>query len=488
MAMAKELSDAEAPGGDEKRTAKAGQEALAADAASVNEAAKKAREAFELEELRLMDLIKAKRQALKPLEANLADRQPELADQLRKISEANRSVAMTTRGLQRDKRVLDKSKAKCAVLSKAKTFEAEKRPQVRVQLVMAVSFLKTIAQAAGIELTPGAQGPVSFLQLESKDNDDLSEAVRSALRNIESLDNYGETAAKEVKDAAPVDDSAPAAETLVQVGTSGTAATNQAADSLKNVKQMIANLISSLREEQNQDQERQKFCAEQQQKAKESFKKLKSAQEDVEQSKRWAENAVLDLQAHVKFMEVEVDRLQQAKTSGKAELDAEVARITEEAKNHESSKDVIAKSREVLAAHCGLKDNDSGNCAEANAALRRAGAGIDELDEYLAKYIIEFKNVTQSQKADVESTLTVQEGNLFQAKADLNRRKDEMAQLAADVVTAKENALLASKAEGALATDCGPKVSSKEAAIARRKEEIEQLRNAVKVLDGEAFV
>lgn len=121
----------------------------------------------------MLDLIKSKRQALKPLQGNLAKQQPELADQLRKISEANRSVAMTKHALKRDQKVLERSQSKCAVLSKAKKFEEDQRPQVRVQVIMAISFLKAMARKAGIDLNPGAVGP-SFLQLDSKDSE-LSE-------------------------------------------------------------------------------------------------------------------------------------------------------------------------------------------------------------------------------------------------------------------------------------------------------------------------
>lgn len=477
-------------GPEEKRTAATeGKKALAADAASVTKAAKTAREAFELQELKLLDLIKSKRQALKPLQGNLAKQQPELADQLRKISEANRSVAMTKHALKRDQKVLERSQGKCAVLSKAKKFEEDQRPQVRVQVIMAISFLKAMARKAGIDLNPGAMGP-SFLQLDSKDSE-LSEAVRSALHHIESLDdsryevNFQAEASNESDDAVTV----PLESNLVQVDAAQKAASSEAADSLKNVKEMIANLIASLREEQNEDQGKQKFCADQLKKAQEKTKKLKTAQEEVEQSKRWAENAVNDLKVQSRFIEGEVKLLKEAKTSSKEELDAEEKRVKDEVKNHEATTDVMSKSQQVLVTQCELSEDDlSSNCAEANAALRRASAGLKELDKYLASYLVEFSKVAEEQQAEIDKTLSAQEGSLFQTKADLNRRKDELAQLNADVVTAKENAILAGKADSALAANCGPKVSTAEELIATRKEQIEQLKNAVKVLDGQAFV
>lgn len=484
------LSESDQDDGPEKRTAATeGKKALAADALSVSKAAKKAREDFELQELKLLDLIKSKRQALKPLQGNLAKQQPELADQLRKISEANRSVAMTKHALKRDQKVLERSQSKCAVLSKAKKFEEDQRPQVRVQVIMAISFLKAMARKAGIDLNPGAMGP-SFLQLDSKDSE-LSEAVRSALHHIESLDDSRYDVTFQAEGSNESDDAVtvPLESNLVQVDAAQKAASSEAADSLKNVKDMIANLIASLREEQNEDQGKQKFCADQLKKAQQKTKKLKTAQEEVEQSKRWAENAVNDLKVQSRFIQGEVTLLKEAKSSSKEELDAEEKRVKDEVKNHEATTDVMSKSQQVLVTQCKLSEDDlSSNCAEANAALRRATNGLKELDKYLASYLVEFSKVAEEQQAAIDKTLSAQEGSLVQTEADLNRRKDELAQLNADVVTAKENTILASKADSALATNCGPKVSSAEELIATRQEQIEQLKNAVKVLDGQAFV
>lgn len=475
---------------DEKRTA---ENVPKAEAAEVNKAAKKAQEAFEIKELKLMELIKSKRAALKPLQSNLAKRQPELADQLRKISEANRTVVTTKLGLKRDKKVLERSQGKCAVLFKAKKFETDQRPQVRVQVIMAISFLKAMARKSGIELNPGAQGP-SFLQLESSEqsqDNELSQAVRSALEHIESIDDSRYGLDFKVDALSNISDdvaSVPLESNLVQVDAAQKEASAEEADSLKNVKEMIKTLIASLREEQNEDQEKQKFCAEQLKKTQEKAKKLKTAQEEVEQSKQWTKNAVNDLEEQARFIENEVAFLNEAKTTSKTELDAEVKRVEDEVKNHEATTDVMSKSQQVLVTQCKLSEDDlSSNCAEANAALRRAVGGLKELDQFLASYVVELTKVANEQKVEIDATLNTQKGSLFQARADLNKRKDELAQLASDVVKAKENLILASKADSALQTNCGPKVSSKEDMIATRKEQIDQLKNAVLVLDGQVF-
>eukprot|EP00440_Ansanella_granifera_P042548 gb/GFBE01046126.1/.p1 GENE.gb/GFBE01046126.1/~~gb/GFBE01046126.1/.p1 ORF type:complete len:751 (+),score=279.69 gb/GFBE01046126.1/:1-2253(+) len=487
-----------------------GKEALEADSKDMYAAAKKAREEFQLEEMRLMELIKEKQNVLKPLDESLLDQQPELADQLRKISEANRTVVISTKGLKRDGQVLEKLNEKCAMLVKAKEVEAEKRPQASQQLTIAISFLKTIASVNGYELPPGAQGValletesashVSFLQLESSGSSDLSEAIRSTLRNMESLDGG------DFKTAAYSAD--PASTAMLQGIASAAGATSSsegseaAGDALKNVKEMISNLIASLREEQNEEKEKQAFCEEQRQKQAAEAKKVKESFETAEQAKRWSENAVLDLEAAVGFLKIETGRLEKASASSKEDLDAEVSRITAEAENHEASKGVATKAREVLMTYCGrAKDEDgkeldavqaesaasAGNCREADSALRRANTYITEIDQYLAGYIVEFQNVTAAHKADIDATLKLAKAGLFQAESDLNRRKDELAQNAEDLLSAQGNIKLAQEANDALSTDCGPKVHKLEDTIARRKEEIAQLKNAVKVLDGEVL-
>jgi len=135
-----------------------GKKALQSDAEDINEAARKSGEAFEMEELRLMDLIRAKRKELRPLDLTLASRQPELADQLRKISEANRSAGMARSNVAGSKQVQSTSEAKCKLLKKATDFEAAQGPKARAQLMTGIGFLKGIAAQLGYVLPPGAQG------------------------------------------------------------------------------------------------------------------------------------------------------------------------------------------------------------------------------------------------------------------------------------------------------------------------------------------
>eukprot|EP00930_Biecheleria_cincta_P036999 TRINITY_DN2536_c0_g1_i1.p1 TRINITY_DN2536_c0_g1~~TRINITY_DN2536_c0_g1_i1.p1 ORF type:complete len:753 (+),score=229.62 TRINITY_DN2536_c0_g1_i1:96-2354(+) len=482
--------------------AAAGKKALQSDAEDINEAARKSGEAFEMEELRLMDLIRAKRKELRPLDLTLANRQPELADQLRKISEANRSAGMARSNVAGAKQVQSTSEAKCQLLKKAKDFESAEGPTARAQLMTGIGFLKGIAAQLGYVLPPGAQGgkvvaaapasAPSFMQLgsssEGSSSADLSEAVRSAISNMEAIGDSDFQASTASNSIGAFSSSGLQGKTLAkgqEASTSG--------DPLAEVKSTISNLIESLRDEKNQDMEKKKFCTEQAIKTGERAKKMQNQLEAAEQAKRWADNAVSSLQAEIKSMESGIARLQLAKQIGKQNLDAERARISAEAEHHESASNILGRSRELLQKECSLPKNaenvtsGSGNCAQADAALRRTGESLKKLDEYLATYIVEFANLTETQKADAETGLSLQQANHFQARADLNRRQDELAQIASDILTAQNHVQLAKKAAQALKENCGPKVYKMEDLVERRKEEISQMRNAIKVLDGEAF-
>lgn len=479
---------------------------IQADAEDINEAARKSGETFEMEELRLMDLIRAKRKELQPLDLNLASRQPELADQLRKISEANRSAGMARSNVVGARQAQSTSKAKCKLLEKAKAFEAAEGPKARAQLMTGIGFLKGIAAQRGYVLPPGAVGgPLaasapaaapSFLQLgasgEGSSAVDLSEAVRSALNNMEAIGDR-EFQASTASNSIGAFSGSSALGGLQGKASGKTQEANTNQDPLAGVKNTISNLVESLRGERNEAIEKKQFCAQQAEKTSMRIKKTQAQLEAAEEAKRWADNAVHSLQGEIKFMESGIARLQLAKQVGKQDLNAERARISAEAEHHESASKILTRSREFLENECHLPKNadnvttGSGNCAQADSALRRAGESLKELDQYLATYIVEFANLTETQKADAEAGLTLQQANHFQARADLNRRQDELAQIAADIVTANNHVLLAKKAEQALKENCGPKVDKIEDVVERRKEEISQMRNAIKVLDGEAF-
>ena len=52
----------------------------------------------------------------------------------------------------------------------------------------------------------------------------------------------------------------------------------------------------------------------------------------------------------------------------------------------------------MLITHCELKEESVGDCAEANAALRRANMGLKALDEYLKSYLADYTKLTKAQK------------------------------------------------------------------------------------------
>eukprot|EP00931_Biecheleriopsis_adriatica_P097751 TRINITY_DN7158_c1_g1_i1.p1 TRINITY_DN7158_c1_g1~~TRINITY_DN7158_c1_g1_i1.p1 ORF type:complete len:807 (+),score=230.93 TRINITY_DN7158_c1_g1_i1:98-2422(+) len=514
-------------------------EALKKDADDIRKAAVAAREAFELEELRLMDLIKAKRQELQPLDAQMLEQQPELADQLRKSAEAKRTVATSTKSVERDGKVLAMLQNKCKIITEARDWEKNKRPQGRAQIVLAINRLNAIAETRGMVLPPAAQAaaqetmtsaatqtpqtnttaqatasPESFLQFGSshdKRSDDLADAVRTALRNMVALrgrssaaelDGNGESAMAISNFDTAMSASSELSQALLQAGnttksTVGEKAESTDADPFKSVKEMISELIDSLRGEQNEEKTKQTFCAEQEEKARTTNNELSSRVDEASEKVRWNDNAILDLQADIQWLRTDIARLEHALVTGQQNMDGEIARISAEAENHETAANITNRARKVLMTNCGRasgkdevqaeSDLVSGNCKEADQALKTGNKLFAELDQFLADYLIKFTNVTQEHKDEMSQALLVHKESLFQSESDLNRRKDEAAEAAADLLNAKENVMLAARTSAELDTTCGPHITKLENVIERRKEEIMQLKKAIQVIDGDLF-
>lgn len=256
------------------------------------------------------------------------------------------------------------------------------------------------------------------------------------------------------------------------------------------VKEMIRALIASMRQDANDDADKQKFCAEQASKALADSKKASETLEASEESARWAENAVLDLEATVSFLNSEADSIKSGITLGSVDLDAELKRVKDEATNHNLTQAVIQKSRQVLMKYCKIPADSSavkGDCAEANNVLADASKKLATLDSVLANYIVDYGNLTATQKATQEANLKLKQADLFQSESDLAKRKNELATLKGDINTGKNTVTLAGEASTALERSCGPQGASLDDSITRRQAEIDSLKNAVKVLEGEAF-
>jgi len=526
------LSEGDAPSSEAKK-------ALEKDKEDVKKGAEKAREAFQDEEIKIMEKVKKKRKELEPWEAKLAERQPGLADQLRKISEANRTMILTSRGIEADKKVIESAAKKCATMSQAKDFEGKQRPKVDEQVKLVIDSLRQLGKELKYDLPesvlPKKKEGAFFLQLSSESEEaepteapidtepahitkskmgfDLKGMMQQAAGSDVEVASSGlapegasmlQRGEASKASEAPIDfgidlkgmmqqaagnqvesASSSAASEGASMLQSGEDSGKAREDPLKGVKTMITNLIDALQQEQNEEKKKQAFCAEQEAKAAESATKARGNLKTKEQQKRWAENAVLDLQAEINFLNTEVDRLKRTLSAGKSDLDAEKKRIEDEGKNHKQTNTIGEKAMEVLKTHCGKEP--AGTCGTIVGGLGKVADELKVLDEFLAKYVLDFAKITEAQKDEIEKTLKTQEPALAEANTNYNRRKDEFAQLNLDVQNAKNAIGLAGEAESALDKSCGQEVHSLEDVVARRKEEIRQMKTAIAVLDGEAF-
>ena len=87
---------------------------------------------------------------------------------------------------------------------------------------------------------------------------------------------------------------------------------------------------------------------------------------------------------------------------------------------------------QMLITHCELKEESTGDCAEANAALRRANMGLKAWMSTLEAISSPWRSSQRSKRCssevlcvpkevEIESTMETQDASLFESRADLNR-------------------------------------------------------------------
>lgn len=291
-------------------------------------------------------------------------------------------------------------------------------------------------------------------------------------------------------------------ESLIQRASA--AATSAAGGPFDEVSQMIQALIASLRQQANEDLDKHQFCMENTAKNRKQRVAVMSALDVKASEIHWAETAVAELKDQVEYLGEETSRLRAAASEAEGELKAEEARRAKSSKNLQTSKEVIARSLIVLNKLCdlpgassaasaasflqvGAGQHKSSSCAEAAKILDEAMDIIYKTEKVTETNLEKIQTQLSGEKAQASEAADGREADLLQAKSSLGRRGDELA-AAKDELSSKKNDLaLVEKAQAQLETNCGPKQETHEERQARRQEEIDALKNALSVLEGESI-
>lgn len=453
------------------------EELIEADKDQLRRAQGAAWKGFDEEEKKTIELIEAKRKELQLLEDSLRKEVPLLADRLRRGAAANRSLVAAKRGVARDHHILDATAEKCMLMQEYTAENMNHRSALAAQLKMARAIIKSLDPSMAFieeDIRAVREAPSAFMQTAVR--------VRSRARDAWSSgqgDSYSSSEAQTVRNRAPFD----------------------------NVKDMIQALIANLREQANSDTDRHQFCLEGAGKIRRQRIRAEASVDEIQSEIRRDQHSIAHLEEQLTFFEKEVDRLQRSRDHAKAEYADEQRRIRDEREDYEEDKNIIEKVSYTLAELCDLDqpvllqrsnstnriqrrarigDRKQGQCTEALNMLKKAVVLLDFTSHQLFQYIDDFEHFTSLIVDDSAAAGAEALHSILETKEALAKRKQALALGKEDLRTAKKDLKLVVKSAEELQQNCGPHIDTREERMARRSDEIDALKDALSVLEGES--
>jgi hypothetical protein len=515
---------------------------LQADTKELEKAKKGASKGFDEEEKKLINLIRIQREELKKLEKSWEDQQPVVAEKLKQSAEINTTLAMAERSLDRDKTLLPLAQDLCTFTAAGVEAEVKTRSELSNLVAMPSKILEGMDTGSflardmeSIRDLPAAPPP-SLVQVsmeasrkrrrrrrhskrvhhahEAAASVSLSQEVQQAL---DSAAEQQEPTTLALKDDASREEEKSNDAALLQ---SATAALT--AGPFDKVSNMIEALITSLREQINDDTDHHQMCEESTLQNQRTRLETKDNIDMMMTDIHWSETGISRLDSQIAAVEEDIPRLKAVASGIQEEFNAEKSRVEEETADRETSKEICSKVVVVLMELCELDDSDvallqenrtslrSGSrtgsgivalvqlratmarsskikqCSEAAKLLNEAVAKFDELNTQAGDYISSYRSKSDDAHGVASTMAQLRESDLSVTKASRAKRANELA-LARDFLKAKQKDLsLIEEEKMQLDQSCGPQVDSHEERMARRAEEIDSLKNALSVLEGEA--
>lgn len=464
---------------------------LQADWHQVVKASDAAQVEFNDKARKVVELIDIERKKLQDLEAALQELQPAISNKLQQVLEINRTLGAASRGMERDADLLAIGKDKCSLIEDALAAQRKSRSQATNDVLMASKLLQHVdtaiflardVQALKMSPTqPGAASSHGFL-------DGFSPYTSSHLSLLQV--DVGDALLEESDDGANGDDSTE-----------------------DKVIQMIHGLIASLRAQANSEVNQQQFCQDSLSQNRQ-HRVAKTLSIDIMSSTvRWAKIAIVRLADDLKYFEAEMEHLAQFQKSNSKALSMETTRVNNESSHLRLANEVIEKTVVILNQLCNLDDeaaslaqhgNDESRpaarhptlllrmgsrfsqCKQASELLKSASHEVKALDDMTMHYLEEYKDLSNNIDNFAQSG---QDEKMSEERAGLAARAQRASELATaqkDMREAGKELKLIDDAQHELEHSCSH-VETREDRMARRKEQIDALKEASKVLEGEAI-
>jgi hypothetical protein len=479
---------------------------LQSDGKEIEEASNDGDKTFDEQEKELIELIRLKREELLKLEDILRGQQPALADKLKQAAETNRTLLAAGRASERDGAMLIASKRKCDLMATTSSEEGALRSKLLDALKISTTLLEHVDTTAFITKDMGElRGLVtSFVQAQS----------RTLLRSPRSKDLSHAVSLAEPPYSHPVPWS------LLQAAAAATASRTAVSSSpFDSISQMIEGLISSLKAEANGDVDQHQFCEETKTKNRKARHLADNWIDEKTTEIHWTSTSVERLDDEIAFLEGESTRLVNAILADQTEAKVHEKRFKEEAEHRAKADEVIDGAISVLVELCelgsgggtllisrpstasanaetisfvgeGRSRRDSGSrgtqCGKAVEELKVAKQQLAQLTQVVDRNVEELRSLMSGilEKSRLDSA--ARNSDLLAVKRARGRRADELAAAKAELAVKQKDLALIQEAQRDLEQNCGPRQETHEERKQRREQEIDALKNALSVLEGES--
>lgn len=494
---------------------------LMADKADVFKAQNDTQTAFEDEERKLLNLVDIEKKRLQVLETSLKDQQPILTEKLKQASETSSLFEMATRNLQRDRKLLNQTTAWCQKMMDGQNLLDPMRHELVNLVKMPIKILESMDMASFLsrDLQHLTAAP-AFVQVRAamrsrsraRADSEAAQSITAAMALATSEDSSAEL--PDIKAAADSLPTLPAASALQE---------NAAAEGpFDKVSEMLQALISALREEANDDaagEDMRKWCVGAVKVNKHAKVLAQGTIDMLKTEAKWTQTAIDRLNDLVSFLGDEVPRLQAATTQSTGMINKMEAEQKAETKERLLTKDIVQRSIVVLIELCELDDSQlmllsnktapvrrgaapsllqtsskallmtskGSQCAEAAKMLRDAVSKVMEINNEHLKYMDDFKSVADDVQGTISLSTEERSGDLTRCKAASAKRASDLAVSQEDLQHKTRDLSLLSEEIKELEQNCGPRAETHEERTARRQDEIEALKNALSVLEGESI-
>jgi len=473
---------------------------LSADKQTVIQASDDAEKGFDEEEKHVLELIDVERKKLQDLEDNLQELQPAITNKLKQVLELNMTLTASNRGIDRSHQLLKTMHDKCDLVDHFLGIQKKSRDSAVNDVSMASKLIEhmdtTLFLVRDIQgLKPTAPSLLGFATSTEQEN--------------ESQDAIPVTPYSFLQDA---DTNGMGLQSLIE---SYSASMGMTAGPFDRVTKMISGLIASLKAQANEAVTQNQFCQDSMGENRNDRVGKVNDIDSLGSSIRWSQMAIVRLDEDIEYLRGEQKHLADAKEAEAKALDKEKKRVDRDLHEHQLAHEVVAKAVEVLTQLCDLGSSASSflqqdtdlhssemssmqvqsskivsrfeQCKEAADLLRSGVKELDHLDAITDDYIHKYTDLSHHIMQEAKETEEAVHSQLKSTQSSKAQRASELANANKDIKKAHQDLTLIETAKKELEHQCSH-VETREEKLAKRQDEIDALKEALNVLEGESVV